>query len=110
MPKEDTLTKSRLPALQGLDELLEKQAQESADLRAARDERRAVSGERAPKRYRLGPESPEGTVAIDVADRDAENWRQREMCPNRQHAQLRLQQLNAEQRAAFGGGRAEEKD
>lgn len=110
MPKEDTVTKSRLPALQGLNELLEKQAQESADLRAGRDERRAVSGDPAPKRYRLGPENPDGTIAIDVADRDVENWRQREMCPNLQHAQSRLQRLIAEQKAAFGGGRAEEKD
>jgi hypothetical protein len=76
--------------------MLEKQALETANLRAARDERRAINSDRSPKRYRLGPENPDGTIAIDVTDLGAANWRQHEMCPNLQRAQERLQQLNGE--------------
>jgi hypothetical protein len=89
------MTKPRLPTLQGLDMLLHQQALEMANLRAARDDRRAMEGHRTPKCYRLGPENPDGTLTIDVADRGADNWRQRETCPNLQLAQERLQQLTA---------------
>jgi hypothetical protein len=90
------MKKSRPPALDGHDEMLEKQALETAKLRAARDERRAVNSDPGPKRYRLGPENPDGTMAIDVADVGTEDWRQREMCHSPQQAQKRLQQLNDE--------------
>jgi hypothetical protein len=96
------MTKSRPPALRGLDALLEKQALETATDRAARDERRAQSGEDTPKRYRLGPDNPDGTIAIDVADRDSENWRQREMCPSLEHAKARLRELIAADSKKFG--------
>jgi hypothetical protein len=94
------MKKSRPPARHGHDELLEKQARETADLRAARDERRAANSDPRPKRYRLGPENPDGTVAIDVADIDAENWRQREMCSSPQQAQKRLLQLSGDVKGA----------
>jgi hypothetical protein len=74
--------------------MLEKQALETANLRAARDERRAANSDPRPKRYRLGPENPDGTMAIDVADVGADDWRQREMCSSSEQAQKRLQQLN----------------
>jgi hypothetical protein len=89
------MKKSRPPALRGHDEMLKKQALETANFRAARDERRAMNSE-SPKRYRLGPENPDGTMAIDVADLDAEDWRQREMCASPEQARKRLQQLNGE--------------
>jgi hypothetical protein len=92
------MKKSRPPALDGHDEMLEKQALETANLRAARDERRAVNSDPRPKRYRLGPQNPDGTIAIDVADVGTEDWRQREMCASPQQAQKRLQQLNDEAR------------
>jgi hypothetical protein len=91
------MTKSGLPALHGLDTLLHEQALEMANLRAARNDRRAMSGHRTPKCYRLGGENPDGTLAIDVADRGVENWREREMCPNLQRAQERVQQLTADE-------------
>lgn len=90
------MKKSRPPALDGHQEMLEKQALETANLRAARDERRAANSDPRPKRYRLGPENPDGTMAIDVADVGADDWRQREMCSSPQQAQKRLQQLNDE--------------
>jgi hypothetical protein len=77
--------------------MLQKQALESADARAARDERRAMYSGQTAKRYRLGPQNPDGTIAIDVADHDAENWRQREMCSTLQQAERRLKQLSAEE-------------
>jgi hypothetical protein len=86
------MAKSRL---HGLDALLQKQALETANSRAARDERRAANSDRTPKIYRLGPENPDGSMAIDVADRGSDNWRQREMCPNPERAKRRLQELNA---------------
>jgi hypothetical protein len=93
------MKKSRPPALRGHDEMLEKQAIETANLRAARDERRAMNSD-SPKRYRLGPENPDGTMAIDVADLGGEDWRQRETCPSPEQAQKRLQQLNGEAASA----------
>ena len=94
------MKKSRPPALRGRDEVLEKQALETANLRAARDERRATNSDPRATRYRLGPENPDGTMAIDVADVGAEDWRQREMCPSPQRAQKRLQQLKDEAASA----------
>ena len=91
------MTKSRPPAPPGRDAMLQRQARETAKLRAARDERRATSGEPTPKRYRLASPNPDGTIAIDVADRDLDNWRQREMCPNLEAAQRRLRQLTGGQ-------------
>ena len=79
------MTKSRLPTLPGLDTLLQEQAVEMATLRAARSDRHAMESDRTPKWYRLGPESPDGTLPIDVADRGADNWRERETCPNVEH-------------------------
>jgi len=76
--------------------MLEKQARETANSRAARDERRAMNGDPRSKRYRLGPENPDGTIAIDVADVGTEDWRQREMCASPQQARRRLQELNEE--------------
>jgi hypothetical protein len=104
------LTKSRLPALRGLDELLKKQAEETAALRAARAERRALNDDGASKRYRLGPENADGTRAIDVADCGTENWRQREMCPSLQHAERRLRELTAEQAARASAPRVNDND
>jgi hypothetical protein len=98
------MTKSRRPpTLRGHDTLLHKQARELADLRAARDDRRAMEGHRTPKCYRLGPENPDGTSIIEVADRGADNWRQRETCPNLQLAQERVRQLTADDTAFFRG-------
>jgi hypothetical protein len=85
------MTTPRLPLL-GLDTLLQNQALEMATLRAARSKRQAVAGDRTPKRYRLGPENPDGGLPIDVADRCADNWRQLETCPNVELARRRVQQ------------------
>ena len=90
------MTKRKPPMLPGLDTLLQEQADEMATLRAARSDRRATEGERTPKWYRLGPENPDGSLPIDVADRGADNWRERETCPNVQLARQRLQQLTAD--------------
>ena len=97
------MTKPRLPTLLGLDTLLQNQALEIATLRAARSDRHAVAGDRTPKRYQLGPENPDGTVPIDVADRGADNWRERETCPNLELARKRLQQLTADDTEFFRG-------
>jgi hypothetical protein len=96
------MTKSRLPILPGLDTLLQEQAEEMAALRAARSDRHATEGERTPKSYRLGPENPDGSLPIDVADRGADNWRERETCPNVELARQRLQQLTANDTELFG--------
>jgi hypothetical protein len=101
MVRKANKTKSRVPRLQGLDALLQAQARELASLRAARDDRRALQGHRTPKSYRLGSENPDGTLTIDVADRGADNWCQRETCRNLQAAQERVQQLNAEETEFF---------
>lgn len=98
------MTKRRPQLLQGLDALLEKQALEMATLRAARSARQATTGERRPKWYRLGPEDPDGSLPIDVADRGADNWRERETCPNAEVAQRRVEQLNAEDTEFFRAG------
>ncbi len=98
------MTKSRRPSLRGLDTLLHQQALEMATLRAARDDRRARDSPRTPKSYRLGPENPDGTLTIDVADRGADNWRQRETSPNLQLAEERVEQLTAEDAEFFRGG------
>lgn len=90
------MKKSRPPAPRGHDALLEKQALETATLRAARDERRAMNSDPRAQRYRLGPENPDGTMAIDVADVGTDDWRQREMCPSPQRARERLRQLTAD--------------
>jgi hypothetical protein len=82
-----------LPALLGHDALLEEQALEMATLRAARSDRHAMKGDRTPKRYRLGPENPDGTLPIDVAGGGADNWREMETCPNAERAQKRFRQL-----------------
>ncbi len=95
------MTKRRLPLLPGLETLLEEQAHEMATLRAARSERHATEGERTPKRYRLGPENPDGSVPIDVADRSANNWRERETCPNVELAEQRVEQLTADDTELF---------
>jgi hypothetical protein len=97
------MTKPRLPTLLGLDTLLQDQALEMATLRAARSDRHAVAGDRTPKRYRLGPEHPDGTLPIDVADRGADNWRERETCPNVELARKRVQQLTADDTEFFRG-------
>jgi hypothetical protein len=97
------MTESRLPRLQGLDALLHKQALELDNLRAARDDRHAMYGHRTPKCYRLGVENADGTLTIEVADRGAENWRQREMCPNLHLAQERVQQLTVDDTEFFRG-------
>jgi hypothetical protein len=81
-----------------------------ASLRAARDDRRAMEGPRTPKRYRLGPENPDGTLTIDVADRGADNWRQRETCPTLQLAQKRVEQLTADDTAFFRGVSTPDRD
>ena len=96
------MTKRRLPILPGLDTLLQAQADEMATLRAARSDRQATEGERRPKWYRLGPENPDGSLPIDVADRGADNWRERETCPNVELARQRLQQLTANDTELFG--------
>jgi hypothetical protein len=95
------MTKRPLPLLLGLETLLEEQAHEMATLRAARNERHASEGERAPKRYRLGPENPDGSVPIDVADRDANNWRERETSPSVELARQRVEQLTADDTKFF---------
>lgn len=89
------MAKTSPPKPQGHDDLLRDQALETGNLRAARDERRALNDDLTPKRYRLGPENPDGTRAIDVADRGVENWHQREMCPDLATAEERLKQLRA---------------
>jgi hypothetical protein len=100
------MKKSRPPAMHGHDEMLEKQALETANLRAARDERRAMNSDPRSKRYRLGPENPDGTMAIDVADLGTDDWRQREMCSSPAQAQKRLQELNAEATGTRSAGSA----
>jgi hypothetical protein len=95
------MTKSRPPTLRGHDTLLHEQALEMANLRAARDDRRAMEGHRTPKWYRLGSPNPEGTWTIDVADRGADNWRQRETCATLQLAQERVQQLTVDDTEFF---------
>ena len=95
------MTKGKPPILLGLDTLLQEQADEMATLRAARSDRRATVGERTPKRYRLGPENPDGSLPIDVADRGADNWRERETCPSVELARQRVQQLTADDTAFF---------
>jgi hypothetical protein len=108
---EGNMTKSRLPALEGLDTLLQEQALEMANLRAARDDRRAMEGQRTPKSYRLGPENPnDGTWTIEVADRGADNWRQRETCHTLQLAQERVQQLTADDTEFFRGVSTPDRD
>ena len=98
------MTKPRPPLLPGLDTLLEEQALEMATLRAARNDRHAMEGERTPKSYRLGPENPDGSLPIDVADRGADNWRERETCPNVEMARQRVKQLTAEDTEVFRTG------
>src|SRR5512145_179798 len=95
------MTKPRPPMLLGLDALLQAQALEMATLRAARSDRRAMIGERTPKCYRLGPENPDGSLPIDVADRGADNWRERETCPSVELAQRRIEQLDRDDTAFF---------
>jgi hypothetical protein len=107
---ERNMTKSGLPTLQGLDTLLQAQALEMATLRAARDDRRAMEGHRTPKSYRLGPENPDGTWTIEVADRDADNWRQRETCATLQLAHERVQHLTADDTKFFRGVSTPDRD
>jgi hypothetical protein len=95
------MTKPRLPILQGLDALLQEQALEMATFRAARSDRHAMEVERTPKRYRLGPENLDGSLTIDVADGGADNWRERETCPNVELARQRVQQLIADDAEFF---------
>ena len=97
------MTKSRLPTLLGLDTLLQDQAVEMATFRAARSDRHAMAGDRTPKRYRLGPDQLDGTTPIDVADRGADNWRERETCPNVEQARKRVEQLTADDTEFFRG-------
>jgi hypothetical protein len=95
------MTTPRPPILLGLDTLLQAQALEMATLRATRSDRRAMIGERTPKSYRLGPENPDGSLPIDVADRGAGNWREREMCPSVELARRRIEQLDQDDTAFF---------
>lgn len=95
------MTKPRPSKLQGLDALLQEQALEMATLRAARSDRHATVGKRTPKSYRLGPENPDGSLPIDVADRGANNWRERETCLNVEQARQRLEQLTADDTKFF---------
>ena len=97
------MTESRLSTLRGLDALLQEQFLEMATLRAARSHRHAMTGERTPKCYRLGPENPDGTCPIDVADRGADNWRERETCSNLELARRRVQRLTADDTEFFRG-------
>jgi hypothetical protein len=80
-----------------------------ANLRAARDDRRAMEGHRTPKSYRLGPENPDGTWTIEVAARGADNWRQRETCPTLQLAQD-VQQLTVDDTEFFRGVSTPDRD
>ena len=96
------MTKPRPPLLPGLDTLLQEQALEMATLRSTRSDRRAKEDERTRKQYRLGPENPDGSLPIDVADHGADNWREREMCPSVELAQGRIQQLMADDTKFFG--------
>ena len=82
--------------LQGLDALLQEQALEMATLRAARNYRRTMKSDRTPKCYRVGSENPDGTWSVDVADRGADNWRDRETCPDLEVARKRVQHLTAD--------------
>jgi hypothetical protein len=84
------------PILQGLDALLQEQALEMATLRAVRSYRRAMKSDRTPKCYRVGSENPDGTWSVDVADRGADNWRERETCPDLDVARKRVQHLTAD--------------
>jgi hypothetical protein len=95
------MTKPRLPILAGLDELLQEQALEMATLRAARSHRHDMQSERPPKWYRLGPENPDGSLPIDVAERGGANWRKRETCANVAVARQRVQQLMADDAELF---------
>ena len=95
------MTQPRPPILQGLDALLQEQALEMVTFRTARSDRHAKAGERTPKRYRLGPENLDGSLSIDVADRGADNWRERETCPNVELAEQRVQQLTADDTEFF---------
>ena len=70
-----------------------------ATLRAARSDRQAMVSERTPKQYRLGPENPDGSLPINVADRGADNWRERETCSSVAQARRRLEQLAADDTA-----------
>jgi hypothetical protein len=96
------MTKRRLPV--DHDALLQEQASEMATFRAARSDRHAMQGDRTPKWYRLGPENPDGSVPIDVADAGADNWCEQETCPNAELAQQRIQQLTADDTEFFRGG------
>ena len=95
------MTKPHVPTLLGLDTLLQNQALEMATFRAARSDRHAVAGDRTPKQYRLGTGQPDGTIPIDVADRGADNWRERETCPNVERARRRVEQLTADDTEFF---------
>ena len=90
------MTKPKPPPLPGLDTLLEEQALELAALRATRGNHRAMEDERTRKQYRLGPENPDGSLPIDVADRGTDNWREWETCRNVELAQERIKQLRAD--------------
>ena len=92
------MTKNQQSTLVGHDRLLQKQSHEMATMRAARCERHAMVSERIPKSYRLGPENPDGSLPIDVADRGTDNWRERETCRSADSARQRLKQLTAEAR------------
>ena len=74
-----------------------------ATFRAARGDRHAMAEDRTPKRYRLGPDQLDGTTPIDVADRGADNWRERETCPNVEQARKRVEQLTADDTEFFRG-------
>ena len=104
------MTKSDPPTLRGHDTLLHEQALEMANFRAVRDDRHAMEGHRTPKCYRLGPQNPDGTLTIEVADRGADNWRQREACANLQLAQERVQQLTADDTEFFRGVSTPDRD
>jgi len=44
-----------------------------------------------------------GSIPIDVADRGADNWRERETCPNVEQARKRVEQLTADDTEFFRG-------
>ena len=53
---------------------------------------------------------PRWHVTIEVADRGADNWRQREACANLQLAQERVQQLTADDTEFFRGVSTPDRD
>ena len=89
------MTKPRPPILQGLDTLLQDQALEFATLRAARSDRHAMEWKAIELLGGIGPvpEHHDDMAPIDVADRGAENLRERDTCLHVDLARDRVHQL-----------------